>query len=87
MEQEHLCFELLQKQLWAINRIVQVLGDALTGLQKEPDIFGSQKDIAQSRQDLRSIILDARASIAVITGFFADVGQDYSLCSPDSPTS
>lgn len=87
IQQERLCFELLRRQLWAAKGIARALSDALTNLQKEADLFGPQKDIAQSRQDLSSIMLDARASIIVITGFFADVGQDYSLGSPNSDSS
>ncbi len=86
IDQEHLCFELLRKQLLAFRRIIFVLSHVLTIMQKESDHFDSQIEVVQSRQDLRSIILDARASIAVITGFFADVGQDYSLGSPNSPS-
>lgn len=86
VKQESLYFELLKKQLWALTKIVHILTDALAGLQKEPDLFGSHNDLAQSRQNLNSIILDARAGMLVIRGFLADVGHDDYSGSPNSPT-
>ncbi len=87
VKQEPLYFETLRKQLWAIRIIVSTINDVLTSLHNEPSLFGSQTDATQIRQDLRSILVEAQASAAVITGFFAQLGQDYSSGSPHSHAS
>ncbi len=77
-KRETLYADALERHLWVIRRIVHTSGTFLTSVRTNATHLHSQTDIVRlCQQDLRLLILDAQASITVITEFLAQVGQDF----------
>ncbi len=81
-DEEQVCTEVLQQQLSSIKNIAHTSAYTIATIRNNPTHYNLQSGfVIQCQQDLGSIILDAQASIAVIAGFLAQLGQDFSSSS------